>query len=36
MISYDAPMANALPQLQTLPILPQHVWEPLAGADGKG
>jgi peptide/nickel transport system substrate-binding protein len=35
-VSYDAPMANALPQLQTLPILPRHVWEPLAGADGKG
>jgi peptide/nickel transport system substrate-binding protein len=34
-ISYDAPVANALPLLQTLPILPRHVWEPLAAGDGK-
>ena len=34
-ISYDAPVANALPLLQTLPILPRHIWEPLAAGDGK-
>jgi peptide/nickel transport system substrate-binding protein len=34
-VTYDAPVANALPLLQTLPILPQHVWEPLAAGDGK-
>ncbi len=34
-ISYDAPVANALPLLQTLVILPKHVWEPLAAGDGK-
>lgn len=33
-ITYDAPVANALAQLQTLPILPRHVWEPLAAGDG--
>lgn len=35
-IEYDAPVSNVLAQLETLFILPQHVWEPLAGADGKG
>ena len=35
MLSYDAPVANALPQLQTLPILPKHVWEPFATGDGE-
>jgi peptide/nickel transport system substrate-binding protein len=35
-IEYDAPVANVLPQLQTLFILPKHVWEPLAGTDGAG
>jgi len=35
-VTYDAPVANVLPQLQTLFILPKHVWEPLAGADGAG
>ena len=35
-IHYDAPVGNVLPQLEQFFILPQHVWEPLAGADGKG
>jgi len=33
-ITYDAPIANALPQLQQLFILPKHVWEKLEGTDG--
>jgi len=33
-ITYDAAVSNVLPQLQTLFILPQHVWEPIVGADG--
>jgi peptide/nickel transport system substrate-binding protein len=35
-IHYDAPVGNVLPQLEQFFILPQHVWEPLAGSDGKG
>lgn len=35
-ITYDAPIANALPQLQQLFILPRHAWEPLEGTDGAG
>jgi peptide/nickel transport system substrate-binding protein len=35
-VTYDAPIANALPQLQQLFILPRHAWEPLEGADGSG
>lgn len=35
-ITYDAPVANVLPQLQTMFILPRHVWEKLAGSDGAG
>src|SRR5262249_8450897 len=34
-ITYDAPVANALPLLETLVILPQHVWAPLAVGGGK-
>ena len=34
-LTYDAPVANALPQLQTLPVLPSHVWEPFAAGDGE-
>jgi peptide/nickel transport system substrate-binding protein len=34
-LTYDAPVANALPLLQTLVILPKHVWEPLAAGDGE-
>ncbi len=34
-ITYDAPIANALPLLQTLFILPKHAWEPLVGTDGE-
>ena len=36
MIHYEAPVGNVLAQLEQFFILPQHVWEPLAGADGKG
>ena len=35
-IHYDAPVGNVLAQLEQLFIVPQHVWEPLAGANGKG
>lgn len=34
-ITYDGPIANALPQLQTLFILPKHVWEAKVGTDGE-
>ncbi len=33
-IEYDAPIANALAQLETLFILPRHVWEQYAAGDG--
>jgi peptide/nickel transport system substrate-binding protein len=35
-ITYEQPVGNVLPQLQQFFILPKHVWEPIAGADGKG
>ena len=35
-IHYEAPVGNALAQLQQLWILPRHVWEPLVGNNGKG
>ena len=35
-ITYDQPVANVLPQLQQFFILPQHVVEPIIGANGKG
>jgi peptide/nickel transport system substrate-binding protein len=35
-IHYDAPVGNVLAQLEQLFIVPQHIWEPLAGANGKG
>ena len=35
-IHYDAPVGNVLAQLEQFFILPQHVWEPLVGANGKG
>lgn len=34
-VTYDQPVANVLAQLQQLPILPEHVWEPLATGEGK-
>lgn len=34
-VTYDQPVANVLAQLQQLPILPRHVWQPLATGDGK-
>ena len=33
-IHYDAPVGNALAQLEQLWILPRHVWEPLIGTNG--
>jgi peptide/nickel transport system substrate-binding protein len=35
-INYAAPVGNVLSQLETLSILPQHVYEPLSTANGKG
>lgn len=35
-IHYATPVGNVLAQLEQFFILPQHVWEPLAGSDGKG
>jgi peptide/nickel transport system substrate-binding protein len=35
-IHYEAPVGNALAQLQQLWVLPRHVWEPLTGTNGKG
>jgi peptide/nickel transport system substrate-binding protein len=36
LIHYEQPVGNVLPQLETFFILPQHVWEPLVGSNGKG
>ena len=35
-ITYDKAVANVLPQLQQFFVLPQHVVEPIIGANGKG
>jgi peptide/nickel transport system substrate-binding protein len=35
-IHYDKPIANVLPQLEQFWVLPEHVWGPLVGTDGKG
>ncbi len=35
-LHYDAPVGNVLAQLEQLFIVPQHVWEPLVGSNGKG
>jgi len=35
-IHYSSPVGNVLAQLEQLIILPQHVWEKIGGADGKG
>jgi peptide/nickel transport system substrate-binding protein len=35
-IHYEAPVGNALAQLEQLWILPEHVWAPLEGSNGKG
>jgi peptide/nickel transport system substrate-binding protein len=35
-IHYATPVGNVLAQLEQLFIIPQHVWEPLVGSDGKG
>ncbi len=34
-LTYSQPVSNVLSQMQQLPILPQHVWAPLATGDGK-
>jgi peptide/nickel transport system substrate-binding protein len=35
-IHYDGPVGNALEQLETLFIVPEHQWKPLAAGNGKG
>jgi peptide/nickel transport system substrate-binding protein len=35
-IHYESPVGNVLEQLETLFIVPEHVFAPTAGADGKG
>jgi peptide/nickel transport system substrate-binding protein len=35
-ITYDAPVGNALAQLEQLWIFPRHIWESIGGSDGKG
>jgi peptide/nickel transport system substrate-binding protein len=35
-IHYQAPVGNVLAQLEQFFIVPKHVWEKLAGPDGKG
>jgi peptide/nickel transport system substrate-binding protein len=35
-IHYSTPVGNVLPQLEQFFILPEHVWAPKAGANGKG
>ena len=35
-IHYESPVGNVLAQLEQVFILPQHVWQKLAGAGGKG
>jgi peptide/nickel transport system substrate-binding protein len=35
-VNYDKPIANAIYKLSSIPILPQHVYQPLEGSDGKG
>jgi len=35
-LTYDAPVANVLPQMQQVLILPQQVWGKFATGDGKG
>lgn len=34
-LTYSQPVSNVLAQMQQLPILPEHVWSPLATGDGK-
>ena len=35
-VTYSTAVANVLPELQGISILPQHVWEQYATGDGKG
>lgn len=34
-VTYEAPVANVLAQMQSVNIYPQHIWGPLATGDGK-
>jgi peptide/nickel transport system substrate-binding protein len=34
-LTYDSPVGSVLVQMQAMPILPEHVWAPLATGDGK-
>src|SRR5690348_5970748 len=34
-LTYKAPVANVLSQLQQVPILPEHIWATYATGDGK-
>lgn len=34
-VEYEVPVANVLSQLQQMPILPEHVWAPMATGDGE-
>lgn len=36
LVTYDAPVANVLSQLEQIPILPEHVWKPYAKGNGAG
>jgi len=35
-IHYSSPVGNVLPQLEQFFVLPEHIWAPKAGANGKG
>ena len=35
-IHYQSPVGNVLAQLETFFVLPQHIWAPKVGTDGKG
>lgn len=34
-LTYEQPVANVLTQLQSLPVLPEHVWSPLTEGQGE-
>src|SRR5215469_15038636 len=34
-VTYKQPVANVLPQLQSVPILPEHIWAKYAAGNGK-
>ncbi len=35
-VHYDGPIGNALQQMETVFLVPEHQWKPLMGSDGKG